>query len=154
MMYVSRRARFSASHRLHNPELTDEENARLFGACNHEGGHGHNYEVEIVVRGEPDPRTGMFINLRDLKEILDEEVVRPLDYRSLDEDRRLLRGRISTTENLARAIWEALVPRLPPDSLHLVRVRESENNAVEYTGPMEATDATIHASGSPRRARP
>ena len=75
MMYVSKRARFSASHRLHNPALPDDENRRLFGLCNNPNGHGHDYEVEIVVRGEPDPRTGMVINLSTLKELLETHVV-------------------------------------------------------------------------------
>lgn len=134
MMYVSKRVRFSASHRLHNPELTDEENRRLFGLCNHPNGHGHNYEVEVVVRGRPDEASGMFINLTALKGILDECVVSPANYRSLDHDVPFMKGRISTTENVAISIWEVLEPRLPPGSLHLVRIRESENNVVEYTG--------------------
>jgi len=135
MILVTRRAWFSASHRLHNPDLSPEENRRLFGACNNENGHGHNYEIEVVVRGEPDPRTGMFINLKDLKRIIEDHVVRPANHRSLDHDVPFMRGRLSTTENLAIAIWEVLEEHLPAGSLHLVRVRESENNMVEYTGP-------------------
>ncbi|HMS15493.1 MAG TPA: 6-carboxytetrahydropterin synthase [Planctomycetota bacterium] len=135
MMYISRKARFSASHRLHNRDLSDDENRELFGACNNPNGHGHNYEVEVVVRGTPDPRTGMVMNLRDLKDLLDTLVVTPASHKSLDKDVPFMCGRLSTTENVALSIWEILSPHLPPRALHLVRVRESENNVVEYTGP-------------------
>ncbi len=135
MMYVSKRSRFSASHRLHNPRLSAEENRLVFGACNHVNGHGHDYELEVVVRGTPDPLTGMFINLTRLKQIVDEHIVQPAAYKCLDSDVPFMRGRISTTENLALAIWEVLAPLLPVGSLHLIRIRESENNVIEYTGP-------------------
>jgi 6-pyruvoyltetrahydropterin/6-carboxytetrahydropterin synthase len=135
MMYVIRKARFCASHRLNNPELSAEENRALFGACNNPHGHGHNYDLEVVVKGEAERKSGMFINLRDLKDLIDRCIVEPADHRSLDHDVPFMNGRISTTENLAIAIWQELEPRLPPRSLHKVLVRESENNAVEYTGP-------------------
>ncbi len=138
MLYVSKRIRFSASHRLNNPALGADENRRLFGECNHVHGHGHNYEVEVLVKGQPDPATGMVMNLRHLKDVLDREVVARADYSSLDAPEGLLRGRISTTENVAIAIWEAVAPHLPEGALHLVRVHESENNIVEYTGPNAA----------------
>lgn len=135
MMYVSRRARFSASHRLFNPTFSDEENLRTFGACSNPHGHGHDYEIEVVVKGPPDPRTGMFINLRDLKDLIARHVVEPADRRSLNHDVPWMAGLVPTTENVALRIWERLEPHLPPGSLHLVRVRESENNVVEYDGP-------------------
>ncbi len=135
MLFVTRRAQFSASHRLHNPGLSDRENRALFGACNNPNGHGHNYEIEVVVRGVPDPATGMIINLSELKAILHENVVKVANHRSLDHDVSFMKGRVSTTENLAVAIWEVVEPHLKRDSLHLVRVRESENNMVEYRGP-------------------
>lgn len=135
MLYVTRRACFSASHRLHNPDLDDGTNRRVYGLCNNPSGHGHNYEVEIVVAGRADPGTGMVLNLADLKGLIEDEVVRPANHRSLDRDVPWMQGRISTTENLAVAIWELLQPRIPGGRLHLVRVRESENNMVEYTGP-------------------
>ncbi len=135
MIYVTRRAQFCASHRLNNPELSEAENRELFGACNNPHGHGHNYEVEVVVKGDPDPRSGMFINLRDLKDLIERQVIEPADHRSLDHDVPFMKGRISTTENLAIAVWDELAPRLPRGALHLVRIRESENNMVEYSGP-------------------
>ncbi|MAG57224.1 MAG: 6-pyruvoyl tetrahydrobiopterin synthase [Planctomycetes bacterium] len=135
MMYVSRKARFSASHRLHSKELSDEENRAVFGPCNNPNGHGHNYQVEVVVKGEPDPTTGMIVNLRELKQVLEERVVSEARYRSLDRDVPFMKGRISTTENVALSIWETIAPQLSRGELHLVRVRESTNNVVEYTGP-------------------
>jgi 6-pyruvoyltetrahydropterin/6-carboxytetrahydropterin synthase len=135
MMFVIRRARFCASHRLHNPDLPAAENAALFGACNNPHGHGHNYDLEVVVKGEAEPRSGMVMNLRDLKDLIDRRIVEAADHRSLDHDVPFMKGRISTTENLAIAIWDELQSGLPPGALHLVRIRESENNAVEYTGP-------------------
>ena len=137
MLYLTRRACFSASHRLHNPELSSDENRELFGPCNNPNGHGHNYEVEVVVAGTPDPRTGMVMNLRGLKAVLDSEIVAAAHHRSLDEA-PFMRSRISTTENLAMAIWDTVAPHLPDGLLHLVRVRESQNNMVEYTGPEDA----------------
>jgi 6-pyruvoyltetrahydropterin/6-carboxytetrahydropterin synthase len=147
MMYVSNRARFSASHRLHNPALSDEENRRLFGLCNNPNGHGHDYEIEVVVRGEPDPRTGMVVNLSTLKELLETWVVGPARYRSLDDGVPFMKGRLSTTENVALGIWEELAPRIPSGELHLVRVRESENNVIEYTGPDATSRAQLPAGG-------
>ena len=134
-MYVIRRARFCASHRLHNPELSPEENRTLFGPCNNPHGHGHNYDLEVIVRGAAAPESGMVMNLRDLKELIDRRIVTVADHKSLDHDVAFMKGRISTTENLAIAIWEDLEPLLPKGALHKIRVRESENNAVEYTGP-------------------
>jgi len=135
MMYVSRKVRFSASHRLHSDELSDEENRTVFGPCNNPNGHGHNYEIEVVVKGDPNPVTGMVVNLRDLKTLLDERVVSAAHYHSLDQDVPFMKGRISTTENVALSVWEAIASHLDRGELHLVRVRESTNNVVEYTGP-------------------
>ena len=135
MMLISRKARFSASHRLHNPALTPGQNVDLFGPCNNENGHGHNYEVEVVVRGRPSEDTGMVMNLRTLKDLLEDLIVTAADHRSLDHDVAFMKGRLSTTENVALSIWETLEPRIQEAELHMVRVRESENNVVEYTGP-------------------
>jgi 6-pyruvoyltetrahydropterin/6-carboxytetrahydropterin synthase len=135
MLYLTKRVQFSASHRLHNPRLSDAENRRLFGLCNNPNGHGHNYEVEVVVKGEPDPQTGMVTNLSRIKELLQRHVVGAASHRSLDRDVPFMKGRLSTTENLAMGIWEVLEPHVTEGRLHLVRVRESENNIVEYTGP-------------------
>ena len=135
MLYITKRVQFSASHRLHNPELSDEENREIFGLCNNPNGHGHNYEVEVVVKGEAAPDTGMVTNLRTIKQVLEDFVLKPAAHRSLDHEVPFMKGRLSTTENLAIAIWDVIVPHIVEGTLHLVRVRESENNIVEYTGP-------------------
>jgi 6-pyruvoyltetrahydropterin/6-carboxytetrahydropterin synthase len=132
MMEVTRRATFSACHRLHNPELSDEENRAIYGRCNNEHGHGHNYCVEVTVRGEPDPRTGITIDFNRLKTLLDEEVLARFDHRNINLDVEVMRGIISTSENLAIAIWRLLAPRIDHGRLVEVRVYESDDNYVTY----------------------
>jgi 6-pyruvoyltetrahydropterin/6-carboxytetrahydropterin synthase len=138
MMYASRRARFSASHRLFNPGFSDAENLRVFGSCANPHGHGHDYEIEVTVKGAPDPATGMFINLRELKDLIVRHVIAPAEHRSLNHDVPWMAGLVPTAENVALGVWRTLEPHLPSGSLHRVRVRESENNVVEYDGPETA----------------
>jgi len=135
MLYVTRRAEFSAAHRLFCPELSDEENHDLFGPCSHPSGHGHNYVLEVTVKGEVDPATGMVINLRDLKQVMQEEVLDQVDHRHLDIDTGLLDGKVSTAENLTVAIWRRLQNRVGPALLHRVRVYETARNFADYYGP-------------------
>jgi 6-pyruvoyltetrahydropterin/6-carboxytetrahydropterin synthase len=133
---ITRREEFSAAHRLHNPELGAEENRRLYGICN--GDHGHNYAVEVSVRG-PIPRgTGMVMDLNRLMEILREEIVSQVDHKHLNRDVPWLAGLIPTAENVAVAFWKRIEPRLRDFAgcrLHRVRVYESRNNFVDFHGP-------------------
>jgi 6-pyruvoyltetrahydropterin/6-carboxytetrahydropterin synthase len=131
MIYLTRRVEFSAGHRLVSGRLTPEENERIFGACSRASGHGHNYQVEVTVHGEPDPATGMLLNLSEFKQILQEHVVSQLDHQNLN-DAPLLGGLIPTTENLAQVIWQALQPRLPSGLLFEVKVWETQNNSAAY----------------------
>lgn len=134
---ITRREEFSAAHRLHDPALGDEENRRLYGLCNNPYGHGHNYEVEVTVRG-PVPRSGMVMDLNRLMQLLREELIAEVDHKHLNHDVPWLAGLIPTAENIAVAIWERLAPRIEEfDGCRLRRVRlfESRNNHVEYTGP-------------------
>lgn len=133
-VYVTRRAVFSASHRLHNPARSDEWNAETFGKCNNATGHGHNFTLEVVVAGEPDPATGFVIDLAVLKRIMNDRVVDVLDHANLNTDVPFLDGILPSTENLAVAIWDQLKDALPSGRLHAVRLRETENNSVEYVG--------------------
>jgi len=133
-VYLSRRAVFSSSHRLHSEHLSDEENHRLFGKCNNPRGHGHNYTVEVVVKGEVDPRTGIVMNLTDLKRAIDETVMRELDHRNLNEDVPAFRGVNPTAEMIAVTIWKMIEPRIGGASLHEIRLHETENNVVVYRG--------------------
>jgi len=133
---ITRREEFSAAHRLHNPELGAEENSRLYGPCSND--HGHNYAVEVTVRGAVPRKTGMVLDLNRLMEILREEIVSQVDHKHLNRDVPWLSGVIPTAENVAVAFWKRLEPRLRGFEgcrLHRVRVCESRNNFVDYLGP-------------------
>lgn len=134
---ITRREEFSASHRLHNPALSEEENRRLYGICNNPNGHGHNYAFEVTVRG-PVPRgTGMVMDLNRLMSILREEIVSAVDHKHLNHDVPFLAGIIPTAENVAVAFWKRIEPRVKGFEqchLHRVRVYESRNNFVDYLG--------------------
>ena len=100
VVYISRAESFSACHRLHSKELSDEENQTMFGKCNNPNGHGHNYKVEVIVRGGVHPITGMVINLTDLKKYIHEAVMEPMDHKNLDLDVEYFRDTVSTAENI------------------------------------------------------
>lgn len=130
---LGRRYRFAASHRLHNPELSEEENCRLYGKCNNPYGHGHNYVVEVHVSGEVDPATGMIANLVDLDGFVEREVLEPFDHKSLNEDVPAFREIVPTTENLCMEIFRRLQP-FPGAKLERIRIEETSNNSFEYSG--------------------
>ena len=134
MVYVTRKAHFSASHRLHNPSWTTEKNQQVFGKCNNPNGHGHNYEVEVTVAGSPAGDTGMVIDLKKLADIIEEEVVEKVDHKHLNIDVEFMKGIVPTAENIAIAFWNILSTRIPAGSLFSVKLFESENNFVEYRG--------------------
>lgn len=118
--------------------LSDTDNERIYDKCNNRHGHGHNYVLEVTVRGIPDPMTGYVLDLKRLRDIIDEHIIEKVDHRHLNEDVDFLRGIIPTAENLAWAFWQVLEPLIPSGTLHSIRVYESENNFVEYRGePME-----------------
>ncbi|CAN5567633.1 6-carboxytetrahydropterin synthase [soil metagenome] len=134
MVYVTRKAHFSASHRLFNPTFTDEQNEATFDKCNNYFGHGHNYVIEVTVKGVPDPATGYVIDLKKLRDILDEAVIDKVDHKHLNFDVDFLRGVIPTVENLVILFWQQLENRLPSGDLHSIRLFESEQNFCEYFG--------------------
>jgi len=125
MIRITRRVEFSAAHFYHNPNLSPEENLRIFGKCNNPHGHGHNYALEVTIAGEPDATTGMILDLKELKEILQTEVIDRMDHRHLNYEVPELAGQIPTCENLAVAIWKLLLPRITKGKLDRVRVYES-----------------------------
>ena len=131
---VTRRLTFNAAHRVHNPELSDLENARLFGKCNNPNWHGHNYELEVSVRGAVEDKTGYVMDLARLKDVVKREIIEKVDHRNLNLDVDFMRNVIPTTENLAVGIWRILVKAIAPNELVLIRLWESENNRVEYAG--------------------
>ena len=130
---LGRRYHFAASHRLHNPDLSEEENTRLYGKCNNPYGHGHNYILEVLVSGKVDPATGMIANLSDLDGFVEREVLEPFDHKSLNEDVAAFRSTVPTTENLCIEIFRRLKP-FPKAKLERIRVQETSNNSFEYAG--------------------
>jgi 6-pyruvoyltetrahydropterin/6-carboxytetrahydropterin synthase len=134
MVYLTRKAEFSASHYYHNPVFTAEENRRVFGKCNNSNGHGHNYTLEVTVKGEVDGRSGFVVDLKQLKETMSREVLEALDHRFLNKEVPEFLTRIPTTENLAIAIWERLWPKLKAAQLHRVRVYETPDLFVDFYG--------------------
>ncbi|MEE9133885.1 MAG: 6-carboxytetrahydropterin synthase [Gemmatimonadota bacterium] len=131
---VTRRLHFSAGHRLHNPELTDAENREIYGRCNNPGGHGHNYGLEVTLRGEVDPKTGYVFDLKRLKQVVEDAVLADVDHANLNSDVLWMEGVIPTAENIAVRIWRRLQAVLPAGMLERVLVSESERNFVEYYG--------------------
>ncbi len=134
MIYLTRKCEFSASHYYNNPEFTPEENRRIFGKCNNPHGHGHNYTLELTVRGTVDQKTGFVIDLKDLKEILSREVLDVMDHRFLNREVSEFAKAIPTTENIAIAIWNRVGPKLNIAQLHRVRVYETPDLFVDYYG--------------------
>src|SRR5256714_11368346 len=125
MVYLTRKAEFSASHYYHNPELPPEENRLLFGKCNNPNGHGHNYTLEVTVKGEVNPRSGFVVDLKQLKEILNREVLDALDHRFLNKEVPEFSTRIPTTENIAISIWQRLAPKLKAAQVPRARLYET-----------------------------
>ena len=125
MVLLTRKIEFSASHVYHNPALSPEENRRIFGKCNNPHGHGHNYTLEVTVAGEPNPVTGMVLDLKELKEILEREVMQRMDHRFLNKEVPELADKIPTCENIAQVIWGLLEPKIRQGRLHRVRLYET-----------------------------
>ncbi|HEU4997248.1 MAG TPA: 6-carboxytetrahydropterin synthase [Gemmatimonadaceae bacterium] len=131
---VTRRLHFSAAHRVHNPAMSDEENRRTFGKCNNPNWHGHNYILDVSVRGPLDERTGYVIDLTRVKEIVQQQVIDKVDHRNLNVEVDFLRDTIPTTENVIVAFWRVLEPALRPARLTRLVLWETVNNYVEYDG--------------------
>ena len=134
MIYITRRLEFCASHRLYNPEFSDEKNDTIFGLCNNPNGHGHNYVLEVTVKGEVDPQTGMVLDLKALKKLINEEIINKVDHKNLNVDVDFLKEVIPTAENIAIHFWNILEPKIENGKLHEVKLFESERNYVVYHG--------------------
>lgn len=136
MIYITRRERFSAAHRMFREEWTDEENYKVFGKCSNPNWHGHDYILYITVRGESDPGLGFFMNITTLKQIIKEKIIDKVDHRNINLEVSFMQGKIATTENLAIAIWNELKPEVEKEGaiLHCVKINETENNTIEYYG--------------------
>jgi 6-pyruvoyltetrahydropterin/6-carboxytetrahydropterin synthase len=134
MVYLTRRVTFSAAHRLWSVYLNEEENYAIYDKCANPYGHGHNYTLEVTLYGRPDPRTGMVLNLTDMKQIVNEHVVDWVDHKHLNHDVPWLEGVIPTTEMLVIKFWERLVRAFPEGLLYDVTLHETENNSASYRG--------------------
>jgi 6-pyruvoyltetrahydropterin/6-carboxytetrahydropterin synthase len=135
-MFLTRKAEFSASHVCANPAWTRERNEEVYGNNANPNGHGHNYVLEVTVTGDTDPLTGMVFDLRELKQILNEEVVSPMDHRFLNREVKPFDTVIPTTENIAIEIWNRLEPRINKGRARLsnVRLYETQDLFVDYGG--------------------
>jgi 6-pyruvoyltetrahydropterin/6-carboxytetrahydropterin synthase len=131
---VTRRLKFNAAHRVHNPALSDEENRRTFGKCNNPHGHGHNYTLDVSVAGEVDPNTGYVFDLSRLKDLVTREVVDLVDHHNLNVDVSFMHDVIPTAENMIVQMWRILEGKIRPGRLVRLVLWETENNYVEYDG--------------------
>lgn len=136
MIYITRRERFNAAHRLFRNDYSDEKNAEVFGKCSNPLWHGHNYELFVTLKGDVDPETGFLVNLKTLSELIESLIISKLDHRNINLEVDFMKGKLASTENLAIGIWNELatpVSQLGAE-LHCVRLCETENNFVEYFG--------------------
>lgn len=136
IVHITRRERFSAAHKLSRPDWSLEQNYATFGKCSNPNWHGHNYVLWVTVAGEPDPETSFVTDLSELSRIIKANVIDQLDHKNIDLDVPFMKGRYSSTENLAVAIWEQLEAPVKAlgVTLKTVKVEETENNYVEYHG--------------------
>lgn len=136
MIFVTRRERFNAAHKLWRPDWSDERNEEVFGKCSNKNWHGHNYELFVTIKGEPNPDTGFVMDLKDLSREIKERVVEQLDHRNINLDVPFMKGKMASTEILAQEIWEQLEACIASygAELHYIKLVETENNFVEYYG--------------------
>ncbi|MGO1596576.1 MAG: 6-pyruvoyl trahydropterin synthase family protein [Sphingobacterium sp.] len=136
MIYITRRERFNAAHKLHREEWSLEENERVFGNCSNPNWHGHNYDLYVTVKGTVNPQTGFLIDLKRMKEIILSEVIDKLDHKNVNLDVDFMEGKMASTEVMAIEIFKVLRPFFEKENviLHAVRLHETENNYVEYFG--------------------
>ncbi|MEI6889733.1 MAG: 6-carboxytetrahydropterin synthase [Bacteroidales bacterium] len=136
MVYITRKEHFNSAHRLFREEYSDEENLRIFGKCSNPLWHGHNYVLQVTVKGELSPVTGFVMDLKVLSRLIDEKVLQQLDHRNINLEVAFMKGKLASTENLAIGIWEELEPGVFSSGsiLHSVRLEETENNIIEYFG--------------------
>jgi 6-pyruvoyltetrahydropterin/6-carboxytetrahydropterin synthase len=135
-VFITRQVHFNSAHRLHNPTKSQKWNEAQYGLCTNPHWHGHNYVLEVTVRGQPDPDTGYIVDLGELKRILHRAVVDKCDHRNLNTDVDFLRGVIPSTENLVIAFWQQIERHIKlPARLHAVRLYETPRNFAEFFGP-------------------
>jgi 6-pyruvoyltetrahydropterin/6-carboxytetrahydropterin synthase len=138
IVYVSRKEHFNAAHKLYNPAWSEEQNRKVFGPCANENWHGHNYDLIVTVKGEPDPDTGFVADLKLLSQLIRDEIIEQVDHKNLNVDVSFMKGKLASTENLVAAFWAILEPKIGTISkygkLHSLRLYETPLNYVEYFG--------------------
>jgi len=136
MIYITRRERFNAAHKLFREEWSEEQNLEIFGKCSNPNWHGHNYELFVTVKGEINPETGFVIDLKELKKIITVYITDVLDHKNINLDVDFMKGKMASTEVLAVTIFEVLKPHVETQGaiLHSIKLFETENNFVEYFG--------------------
>ena len=135
MVYLTRSEHFNAAHKLYNPDWSYEKNEAIFGKCANENWHGHNFELFVTIKGEPNPDTGFVYDVKRLSKIINEHVIEKLDHRNLNEDVDFMAGKMCSIENLVIGIWNQLVPHLPAEvNLHCLKLYETPRIFVEYYG--------------------
>jgi 6-pyruvoyltetrahydropterin/6-carboxytetrahydropterin synthase len=133
-MLVTKKMNFSAAHRLFNPRLDENENREIYGKCSNPHGHGHYYTLEITVKGEIDPKTGMVINVDTLEKVVCREIIDKVDHKNLNLDVDFLKDTIPTMENLVHTFWNILKDKIPEGELFEIKLHESDKNFVVYRG--------------------
>ncbi len=138
-VYITRRETFNAAHKLYREDWSAEKNDEVFGKCSNHNWHGHNFTIFVTVKGIPNPDTGFVINLKDLSQIIKDEVVEPLDHKNLNLDVPFLKGLLASTENVVIQVWEKIKEPIAKAGGELVKIKlvETENNYVEYFGGSE-----------------
>ncbi len=136
MIYLTRRERFNAAHRMFRPEWSDEKNLEVFGKCSNPLWHGHNYVLYVTVKGELNPETGCLVNLTKLSQIIRNEIIDKVDHKNINLEVNFMQGKIVSSENLTIGIWDQLEPFINKlgIKLHCIKIEETENNFVEYFG--------------------
>lgn len=136
MIFLTRRERFSAAHRMFRQDWSDEVNQNVFGKCSNPNWHGHNYVLWVTVKGEQSQENGFVMNINILKKVILEKIINKLDHKNINLEVDFMKDKIATTENLAIAIWEEIKPSVEMEGakLHCVKIEETENNYIEYYG--------------------
>ncbi len=135
MVYITRIEHFNAAHKLFNPNWSREKNDEVFGKCANENWHGHNFELYVTVKGDPDPDTGFVYDAKRLSAIIKDHVIEKLDHKNLNVDVDFMHGKLCSIENLVIGIWQELISHLPEGvQLHALKLQETPKIYVEYFG--------------------
>jgi 6-pyruvoyltetrahydropterin/6-carboxytetrahydropterin synthase len=134
MVYLTRVEHFNAAHKLYNPAWSAEKNDEVFGKCANDNWHGHNYEIHVTVKGEPDPETGFIMDVKKLSQVIKEHVLDQVDHRNLNLDVSFMQSKLASTENFIREIWKQLTPHITGGRLHQIRLFETPRIYVDYFG--------------------